>query len=67
MEDFKNVLNDICLEYNFKLKQMSEEFGSRIEEMDDADWTETELIAYDLGFSKALMIVIDILKENGVE
>lgn len=65
--DNNEVLNQIMVEYNRKLNEMKNDFGDRITFFENDNWTETELIAYDLGFSEALMIIIKILKENGVE
>lgn len=66
--DKNKVLEEIMIEYNMKLQQIEREFGTRIFEFqEEDDWSDTEIMAYDLGFAKALMIIIDILKENGVE
>lgn len=65
--DNQKVLEEILFEYNLKVRGMENDFGNKVSDFEDGDWTETELMAYDLGFAKALSIVIDILKENGVE
>ena len=65
--DNNKILNQIMVEYNRKLKEMKNDFGDKVILFENDDWTETELIAYDLGFSESLMIVIKILNENGVE
>ncbi len=65
--DSKKILEEVVNEYNQQKELMKECFGDKIDEFEEEDWSETELMAYDLGFAKALMIMIDILKENGVE
>lgn len=67
MENIQKMLEEIAMEYNRKQEEMEKDFEDRIYDFESEDWTETELIAFDLGFSKALLIVLDILKENGVE
>lgn len=67
MKAFETVLHEIKLEYDLKLKDMSRDFGQRLKEMEESIWSESELMAYDLGFAKAMLIVLDILKEQGSE
>jgi|LakMenE01Jun11ns_1017448.scaffolds.fasta_scaffold9464611_4 hypothetical protein len=33
----------------------------------EQDWSESEIQAYEIGFSKALLIIIDALKEKGIK
>jgi hypothetical protein len=58
------ILQEIMFEYNLKLRDMENDFKNMIDDFENSDWTETELMAYDLGFSKALLITMDILKEK---
>lgn len=46
--------------------KMKDDFGNKIVNFENDDWTETEEMAYDLGFANALMIVGKVLREKGV-
>jgi len=49
------------------LEEMKNDFGDNILNFENDDWSETEEMAYDLGFANALMFIVKKLKENGVE
>ena len=66
MNEREKMFTELFSELNVEhLEKMKDDFGDNILNFENDDWTETEKMAYDLGFANALMVIVKTLKENG--